>query len=277
MRYRFVFLFLSLLMMLASSVEQAAPQKNSHPGTIIDAYQRNGILADAYAYASQTLNKGTDCPTYGSTALDSQKSSPPSGGFTFHVDIQQSGYLAVYCKQGYAPRTETANDNSTNNTRVQPDPITLYPKSLPGVSSAQVSAVAIAVDVEGLHANFSYYARSNEVAFSKAMESPRFSDEDRNIINMLLVQDQKPYSQQKLPYSPQNPPYEKWRPQERVESPAIAFGALTSDLNHVRSDFRYYAWANEGGYKEALSKFRPDVSQAIETIRTRKQPFGNPR
>jgi hypothetical protein len=268
------FLVLSFLLVPANYLGQGTAQRYSHPGTIIDAYKRNGILADAYAYASQASSRGTDCPNYG-PELDAEKSSPPSGNFTFRIDSQTNSYLAVYCQQGYAPRTETINNNRTDNTRVQPDPITLYPKSLPGISRAQVATMAIVTDLEALHKNFSYYAMSSERAFGTAVQSEGFSEEDRNIIllmkNLQNPPNLKPHTQQELPY-------EKWPSQERLENPRIAFVAMASDLNHVRSDFRYYAAADEGGYKEALdSSFPPDISQAIETMRTRKEPFGSPR
>lgn len=269
------FLVLSFLLVPANYLGQGAAQKYSHPGTIIDVYSRNGILADAYAYASQASSRGTDCPTYG-PELDAEKSSPPSGNFTFRIDSQTNSYLAVYCQQGYAPRTETINDNRRDNTRVQPDPITLYRKSLPGISRMQIATMAIGTDLEALHKNFSYYSMSSEKAFGTAVQSEGFSDEDRTII-LLLQNLQGPQTlEYRKPYTQQELPYEKRPSQERLEDPRIAFVAVASDLNHVRSDFQYYATADEGGYKEALgSSFPPNVSKAIEMIRTRKEPFGS--
>jgi hypothetical protein len=158
---------------------------------------------------------------------------------------------------------------------VQLDPITLYPKSLPGVNGAQIATVAIGIDLESLHRNLSYYAESSQLQFAAAIQSPGFSNEDRDIIKTVLMQNpeyRKPYSQQGLPY-------EKWRSQEPVvENSRIAFVAMATDLNHVRSDLRYYASADEGGYKEALhAGFPRDVSQTIEAIRMREDPFGSLR
>jgi hypothetical protein len=270
------FLVLSFLLVPANYLGQGTVQRHSHPGTVIDAYRRNGILAEAYAYASQGSGSGTDCPTYG-PELDAEKSVPPGGAFTFRIDSQTNSYLAVYCQQGYAPRTETINDNRIDNTRVRPDPITLYPKSLPGVSPRQIATMAIGTDLEALHKNFSYYSTSSEKGFAAAVQSQRFSDEDRSIILLLqnlqgpqTLEYRKPYTQQELG------PYEKRPSHERMDDPKIAFVAVASDLNHVRSDFRYYASADEGGYKEAVSSFPPNISKAIEMIRTRKEPFGNP-
>jgi hypothetical protein len=91
MRGGLAFLVLSLLMVPAYYLGQGTAQKYSHPGTIIDAYKRTGILAEAYAYGSQSLNKGSECPNYG-PELDGEKSSPPSGNFTFRIDSQTSTY-----------------------------------------------------------------------------------------------------------------------------------------------------------------------------------------
>ncbi len=259
------FLVLSVLLVPARPLGQGSAKKYSHPGTIVDAYSRKGIMADAYAYASQTASKGPGCPTYASL-LDGQKSSLPAGDFTFHIDPQNSTYLAVYCKQGYAPRTETTNDNSSDNTRVLPDPLTLYPTSVPGVSGAEVAAVAIGTDLDGLHANFQYYAKSDQVAFAQASDSHKFSDSDRSVIKVLMERS-KPFSQEPQP--------NKWRSQEWAGSSHVSFIAMATDLNHVRSDLIYYERADEGGYFGALrSSFSPDESNAIEAIRKRPEPFG---
>ena len=80
------------------------------------------------------------------------------------------------------------------------------------------------------------------------------------------------------PYSQQDLPYEKWRSQKPVvEDSRIAFVAMATDLNHVRSDLKYYASADEGGTKRRCTQVSADVSQTIEAIRMRKDPFGSPR
>lgn len=100
-------------------------------------------MVDAHAYGSDSPSGGsTGCPAY-SNLLDTQKSSASTGDFIFHIDQQISGYVASYCEQGYAPRKETTNGNLTDNTRVQPDPITLFPISLPGVSPSKLSKLCL--------------------------------------------------------------------------------------------------------------------------------------
>lgn len=263
---RSLVLVLSFLLVPAPFLAQGN-QKYSHPGTIIDAYQRNGIEAEGYAYSSQTPSGDSECPTYGQP-LDAQKSSLPSGSFTFHIDTQNTSYLAVYCKQGYAPRTETINENVRNNTRMQPDPITLYPTSLPGVSAAKVATVAIATDLQAVHSHLTYYAKADTKAFTAAVQSYGFSDEDRQMIDTLVMQVPKPTPQEYLPE-------QKWREeQQTVDNPRVAFVAMSTDLNHARSDFRYYARADETGYREALASFPAELRKAIEKIRTRSKPYG---
>ncbi|HEY6764292.1 MAG TPA: hypothetical protein VI386_05930 [Candidatus Sulfotelmatobacter sp.] len=261
-------LVLSLVLVPTLDVGQATPHKYLHPGTIVDAYSRKGIIADAHAFASQSPTNSSRCPTY-PNPLDTQKSSSPSGNFSFHIDAQISGYLAVYCEQGYAPRTETTNDNSTDNTRVQPDPITLYPTSHPGTSATEVAGVAIGADLDALHANFSYYDQSSPASFAKAVDSPAFSDADRGIISVVLQKQQR--------FSPERPQLERWPRQNSADDPKTAFAAIIADLNHVRSDLVYYARSDEGGYFGALrSAFSPDESKVIEAVRTRSAPFGRP-
>jgi hypothetical protein len=176
-----VLLGISLILVSCCLVDEASAQKHSHPGAIVDAYRRKGISADAYAYNSQAPSKGTDCPNYG-TPLDAEKSSSPSGDFTFFIDAKTNSYLAVYCKQGYASRTETINDNRTNNTRVQPDPVTLYPVS----GGTDVAYVAIATDLNAVHRNLTYYAKADSASFASATQSGRFTEEDRRIIQIML-------------------------------------------------------------------------------------------
>lgn len=265
MRSWFALLVAPILLVSSKSLGEPAGSKYSHPGTIVDAYSRKGIVAEAYAYGSQNPNKGPGCPTY-SDQLDSQKSSPSTGNFTFHIDDARSGYLATYCEPGYAPRTETANDNSTDGTRVQPDPVTLYPTSSDVGVPVNIATVAIRTDLEGLHANFTYYERSNPKAFSAAQEFSSFSDADRNVIRELLLEDEGFFGKSQFP---SEQPKKEW-----VENPDVAFVAISKDLNRVRSDFVYYSQADEKAYFEALHQSFPRQAQSIEAIRKRREPFG---
>lgn len=267
MRRRAGLLVFSVILVPIVAVGQVASHKYQHPGTIVNAYSHKGILADAHAYGSDSPNGGsTTCPVY-SNLLDTQKSSSATGAFIFHIDQQISGYIATYCEQGYAPRTETTNDNLTDNTRVQPDPITLYPISLPGIPSAKIATVAIGTDIEGLHANLSYYQKANSAAFDDALSSPGFSGQDRLIISAVM--------QERKSFSAQGAQVEGWRPQTSVENSKVTFVAMVADLNHARSDFVYYARSDERGYFDALhSAFPVDEGKVIEEIRTRSEPFG---
>ena len=263
-----VLLVLSVLLVPTLDVAQGTANKYVHPGTIVDAYSRKGIMAEAYAYASQSPNSGQGCPTY-SSLLDAQKSSPVNGNFAFHIDPQVSSYLAAYCEQGYAPRTETANDNSVDKVRVQPDPIKLYPTSHSGVSASDVAIAAIGTDLDGLHANLWYYAQANPEGFAEALRSPSFSEEDRSVIDA-VVRNPKPFFPQGLRLE------EGPRPRS-IENPNVAFGAMVNDLNRVRSDLVYYERADRAGYSGALrSTFSSSERDTIEAIRTRPQPFGHP-
>jgi hypothetical protein len=257
----------SVFLVATFNLAQTTSHKNQHPGAVVDAYSLKGMVADAYAYASQSPSTGSGCPTF-STPLDSQKSTLPGGDFTFHIESQTSSYLAVYCEQGYAPRTETINDNSVDMTRVQPDPIKLYPTSHIDISST-VARTAIASDLDGLHENLSYYRQANPDAFAAAQRSPIFSDDDRNVINTIVEKQE--------PFSPKGRQPQISRRQKSIDNPKIAFVAMVTDLNNVRSDFGYYQRADSDGYSEALkSWFRPRERGVIEAIRTRSEPFDRP-
>jgi hypothetical protein len=241
------------------------PQKSNkkeHPGAIVDAYKRTGLEAEAYAYNSQTTNGGTDCPTY-PDPLDSQRSASGTGNFVFHIDGSKSSYLAVYCKPGFAARTETTNNNSTDKTRVRPDPVTLYPISPSAGPRAQVAAVAIGVDVKRLQADFVYYANSNPKAFTEG--TAELSERDRSVVRQLM--ENGSFSGiERLPEGKQ--------PAQSIESSTVAYTAITRDLDQARSNLIYYAQADPEGYNEALQQNFQHQSAAIEAIRTRRLPFG---
>lgn len=273
MHWRSIVLGLSLIMVWSSSVVEGAAQKNSHPGTIVDAYKRKGITAEAYAYGSQSPNKGGDCPNYG-FPLDSEKSSAPRGDFTFLIDSQTNSYLAVYCEQGYASRTETINDNRSDNTRVQPDPITLYPTS----GGTDVAYTAITTDLQAIHQNLTYYEKADSESFAAATQSSSFSEQDRRIIQTLVLGKGVPnLGPQTLPYELPETQRSLWPRMNLKGNTRTAFIAIAIDLNHARSDFRYYARADEKGYYGALAKFPDQIRGAVEDIRARSEFFGTPR
>jgi hypothetical protein len=264
--YRRAALFsVSIILLFGKALGKPTQPKYLHPGAIVDAYSNKGIPATAYAYGSQNPNKGAGCPTYPGV-LDTQKSVPGTGNFTFHIDSGTSGYLGVYCEPGYAARTETANDNSVDRTRVQPDPITLFPTSPTAGIPSQIAAVAIGSDLKRLGADFAYYMRSNPTAFAEAEQS--FSAKDRSIVRDFMR------------YGSTSPELERrpdgWEQLGPVDSPAVAFAAITRDLNNARSDLIYYAQADEGAYFNALSESFPGEAETIEAIRKRPQPFGRP-
>jgi hypothetical protein len=254
-------LAVSLGILCLNSFPQSS-NKKEHPGAVVDAYRRTGLEADAYAYGSQTTNGGTSCPTY-PDPLDSQRSASSTGNFVFRIDSSKSSFLAVYCKPGFAARTETANDNSTDRTRVRPDPVTLYPISLAGGTRAQVATFAIGVDVKRLQADFVYYANSNPKAFTEG--TAKLSQRDRSVVRELM--ESGSFSGiERLP--------EGGQPTRSIESSTVAYTAITRDLDQARSNLIYYAQADPEGYNEALQQSFQHQSAAIEAIRTRPSPFG---
>jgi len=239
----------------------AAPEKKLlHPGTIVDAYTRKAVTASAYAYGSQKQDGGSGCPTY-SEVLDTQRSAT-DGSFTFHIDAAKSGYLAVYCEAGFAPRTETTNDNSTNGKRVQPDPITLFPTSSAAGIPEQIAAVAIGADLHRLRSHFVYYQESNGEAF--AVGSSKFPGRDQRILKDLMSFDIR--NREGIEQDDQSS-------RRKVESADMAFVAIATDLNSARSDFRYYAETNGKAYASALADNFPEEKETIEAIRTRRETW----
>lgn len=251
-------LVLPIALVSAKILADATQSKNQHPGTIVDAYTHKGVSASAYAYGSETESGGSGCPTY-SDLLDTQKSSSTTGSFTFHIDRGKSGYLAAYCEAGFAPRTETANDNSGDGTRVQPDPITLFPNSPSAGIPVQIATVAIRTDLSRLHSDFTYYSRSNPTAFAEG--ASKFSQRDQNILKDLMSYD--------VPATDG----EDWFDRRKIDSPAMAFVAIATDLNAARSNFIYYVQADQKAYSDALSESFPKEKQTIEAIRKRPEPW----
>jgi len=269
MRFWFGILVLSLILVPEQDLARPSALKFVHPGTIADAYTQKGILAAASAYGSPTSSgAGAGCPTY-LELLDAQKSSSGNGDFDFHIDSAKSAYLAVYCQAGYAPRTETNNDNSVDGSRVQPDPVTLYPISVQAVPGVQVATVAIGTDFQALRSNFSYYNSANPKAFGEALQS-WFAPEDSSVVFGIM----------KTPAHtlPERFPPGEFGSMTKIVDTRVAFVAIATDLNHVRSDLIYYSKADESGYFAALrSNFPPEESTLIESIRSRPEPFGQKR
>ncbi len=235
-----------------------------HPGTMVDAYSKRGILARAYAYGSQEEKSGGDCPVY-ADSLDSQKSESETGAFTFHIQKDKNGFVAVYCQQGYASRTETTNDNSKDGTRVQPDPVKLFPlqAKLPAIPPSTVAFIAIGTDMNQLRSNFRYYADVARAAFSVALEK-NFAPEDRDLVEAI--------KNRRTPYVDGS----VTEPQPRIKNfgePDIAFIAIATELDNARSNFIYYEGVNKDAYSTARSKFPSQDQKIIERIRTRREPL----
>jgi hypothetical protein len=72
-----------------------------------------------------------------------------------------------------------------------------------------VATVAIASELNGVHANLVYYSTSNVRAVSEALGSSRFSDEDRDIIKILMRKQKS--------FPPRDSQPQRWQPQERVD------------------------------------------------------------
>jgi len=170
---------------------QAVEKKYSHPGDIVDADTKQGIRADATAYGSDVKESDEDCPKY-KEQLDVTHSDPGTGDFYFKINDQRKNYVATYCQGAYVPRTVRDNDNTKENTRVQPDPIQLYPnvatlkaRHLDGVEFADR---AIGSVLDRAHQDLEYYAHADEAAFYSALE--KGSKADRDVVKYLLARPQ---------------------------------------------------------------------------------------
>jgi hypothetical protein len=237
---------------------QQRPSK-AHPGTLVDAYTRKGILARAYAYSSQYLETADDCPVY-KDALDEEKSRIPAGSFAFHIPASESSYLAVYCQQGYFSRTETVNSNLADGTRVQPDPVKLIPLGtrLPaGVKLSSVIFKAMASDLEELRRNFRYYKKASPTSFSDALKL-RLSPADRGMVDAL--------TNRTRPFGPAigiGPTGQSVEP----DSVDVAFVATATDIDDAHADFVYFDRVNNDAYAAARSKFAPQDQAIVDRIR----------
>src|SRR5207249_2308702 len=110
-----------------------------------------------------------------------------TGSYTFHIIKAKSGYIAVYCQDGYQSRKEDRNDNSEDGSRVQPDPVSLHPIK-PKLGSLQVSPVdasylAIGRVLDRAQSDLLYLSKADEGAFYKALQ--KFPDQDQRTLKML--------------------------------------------------------------------------------------------
>jgi len=173
-------------MVLVGQTAGLTQDKNEHPGTIVDDVNGNGILAGAYAYGSDQRAGNGSCPKY-NERLDSQQSQAGTGSFTFHISKLKSGYIAVYCQDGYQSREEDRNDNSVSGSRVQPDPVSLHPiKAKMGslqVSPVDASYLAIGRVLDRAQSDLLYLSKADEDAFYKALQ--KFPDQDQRTLKML--------------------------------------------------------------------------------------------
>ncbi|GEM_PF-2670450 len=184
MAYRCLLLVFAVV--LAGQTAGLNQDKHIHPGTIVDAVDGKGIQAGAYAYGSAELVGDGNCPKY-KDSLDGTQSQEGTGTFTFRIDKGRSSYVATYCQNGYASRTEDKNDNSQGGTRVQPDPVSLFPKQakLASLQIEPVDAAYVAIGrvLDRAQSDILYLSRADEGAYYSALR--RFSEQDGQILNML--------------------------------------------------------------------------------------------
>lgn len=268
MSARLGFVIVSLLLVPSSAqLKKETKNSNAHPGTIVDAYAHTGILAKAHAYGSEKVESREDCPVY-EDPLDHQSSDSKTGAFTFNIPKDKSGYLAVYCQPGYFSRTETTNDNSRDGSRVQPDPIKLFPlmSKLPApVTLAEAAFVAIATDLDGMTSNFNYYEKASPKAFASAVEENL--RKDRDLVE--AIKSRKPT----LPETSLPP-----RPKRAdIANTQVAYVAIATDLDNARSNFKYYGQVDKGEpFGDAYIKFSRTDKMIIDRIRERTMPFLSP-
>jgi hypothetical protein len=230
-----------------------------HPGTLVDAYTKKGILAKAYAYGSQHIETSNECPVYDDT-LDDQQSQPSTGAFAFHIPAVKGSYLSVYCQEGYFSRTETVNSNLADGSRVQPDPIKLIPlkAKLPAhVTLNSVIFMAMVSDLNELRSNFRYYKEASPAAFSDALTS-RLAPADRDMVETLTKRSE--------PFQPAIGP-EPNRQFRDLVSPDVAFVATATDIDNAHADFVYFEHADKDAYAIARSGFPAQDQSIVDRIR----------
>jgi len=131
------------------------------------------------------------CPKY-KEQLDVTHSDPDKGDFHFEINTQRKNYVATYCQGAYVPRTVRENDNTKEKTRVQPDPIQLYP-NVAALKQRHLDQVefadrAIGTLLDRAHQDLEYYAHADEAAFYTALE--KGSKTDRDVVKYLLARPQ---------------------------------------------------------------------------------------
>lgn len=182
-----------LAVLTVIGIPESGEKKYHHPGDIVDADTNLGIRADATAYGSDLKESDEGCPKY-KDQLDVTHSSAGTGDFHFEIDSKRKNYVATYCQGAYVPRTVRENDNTTDNTKVLPNPIQLYPNAAT-LKARQLDAVefadrAIGTLLTQAHEDLEYYAHADKDSFYRALE--KSSAKDRDVINYLLSRPPNP-------------------------------------------------------------------------------------
>jgi len=116
----------AIALTLIDSLHEASSQDRlEHPGRVVDMDTGQPVLVDIKAWpeSSQSEYSG-DCPSYGSSSLDSTQSDPDvSGLFVLNVDAHNPTYTATYCAGNYYPRADRNLPNRINRSRVRPYPV----------------------------------------------------------------------------------------------------------------------------------------------------------
>ena len=161
------------------------PAFYGHPGTVVDAANGKGLEAEASAYASEATDAEGPCPKH-NDELQSTRSNQKTGDFKFDIRVDRLSYVAVYCKAGYYYRTETANRNIQDRTRVAPDPIELLPSRTSKASDEQslrVVAAAVERQIARFRSNLKYFARSDAMTVRAVMQ--KLPDDQREAVLVL--------------------------------------------------------------------------------------------
>jgi len=170
-----------------------APNVNQHDGIMKDAVSGEPIYASARAFGSEKESAPNDCPAF-DDLLFSTHSVPGSGDFSLLIDKSHLSYTAVYCQPGYRPQTRRGLDNLRNGTRVDPDPVRLYPipqalaqRKLDPVDAAYLAIRRVMSDAES---QVYYFSNADEDSFYKALKF--FPPEEQQVLQVLIAKGRNP-------------------------------------------------------------------------------------
>ncbi|SAL18600.1 hypothetical protein AWB64_01268 [Caballeronia sordidicola] len=105
----------------------------SHSGQVLDGASGAPVDAAVTAWAElvETKPGETTCPIFGNKPLQSVTTSK-NGDFKLSIPHTEATFTNTYCASNYVPRVDTRLMNTTQNSRIHPTPVEIFPRGTTG-------------------------------------------------------------------------------------------------------------------------------------------------